>query len=206
MLKLNYIELVRGKHYMKKTLLSILQNYLQVFTKEEERQSIFKKYLDTHSDDECVDWNNFEGHIVAGGFIYAIKEKKFLALYHKDLHMYTYPGGHADKTDKNPLETSKREIEEETGLENLKQIKVTNKDLIPIDIDTHIISYNDRLNLPEHYHFDFRYLFVIDKIKDIKLDYSELSDYKWINIKELYSDPNLKKVANKIEQLLITEK
>lgn len=187
---------------MKNKILSILSSYLQVFPQEQERQSILKKYLETHNEEECIDWNNFDGHIVAGGFIYAIEDKKFLTLYHKDLNMYTYPGGHMDKEDKNPLETAKREISEETGLKNLFQLKVTEEELVPIDIDTHIIGHNDRLNLPEHYHFDIRYLFSIDKIKDIELDQSELSDYKWISIKELYNDPNYGKIASKIEQLI----
>lgn len=47
---------------------------------------------------------------------------------------------------------------EKTGLSNLEQLKLFENEQIPVDIDTHLIGYNKRLNLPAHYHFDFRYL------------------------------------------------
>ena len=147
-------------------------------------------YLNEHNSEELTDWNNFDGHIVAGGFIYAKEEDKFLVLYHNDLKMFLYPGGHVESNDINPLQASKREILEETGLNNLEQLKVSDDELIPIDIDTHKIGYNKRLNLPEHFHFDFRYLFMVDRISDIKTDTEELSSYKWISVEELSSDPN----------------
>ncbi len=191
---------------MKDILLNVLNNYLLLFPEEQQRQITLINYLDSHEDDELTDWNNFDGHIVAGGFIYAKEENKFLVLYHNDLKMFLYPGGHVDSSDANTLEASKREILEETGLTNLEQLKLTEDALIPIDIDTHKIGYNERLNLPEHYHFDFRYLFMVDKISDIKTDTEELSSYKWISVEELSSDPNYGMIANKIKKVLSSNK
>ena len=175
---------------------------IDVFPEEKDRQFILMKYLKNHKDEEIIDWNNFDGHVVASGFIYAKEENKFLVLYHNDMKMYLYPGGHIDSNDKNPLIASKREVKEETGLVNINNLKVSENELIPIDIDTHIISYNERLNLPEHYHFDIRYLFSIDKISDIKIDSEELSNYKWISLYELSNDINYGKVASKITKIL----
>ena len=93
-------------------------------------------------------------------------------------------------------------MEEETGLTNLEQLKLSDNNLIPIDIDTHIVGFNERLNLPEHYHFDFRYLFMVDKISDVKIDAEELSSYKWISLDELTNDPNYGRVATKIKKLI----
>ena len=191
---------------MKNILLKILADYLLVFPEEQLRQTVLIDYLNKHKDDEIVDWNNFAGHIVAGGFIYAKEEEKFLVLYHNDLKMFLYPGGHIDSTDINPLQAAKREVCEETGLSDLHQLEITDGKLIPIDIDTHKIGYNERLNLPEHYHFDFRYLFMVDKVSDIKTDTEELSSYKWISVEELSSDPNYGMIANKIKTLLRNNK
>ena len=191
---------------MRDILLKVLNNYLLLFPEEQQRQVTLINYLNGHKDEEITDWNNFDGHIVAGGFIYAKEENKFLVLYHNDLKMFLYPGGHVDSSDVNTLEASKREILEETGLSNLEQLKLTEDALIPIDIDTHKIGYNERLNLPEHYHFDFRYLFMVDKISDIKTDAEELSSYKWISVEELSSDPNYGRVANKIKKVLSSNK
>lgn len=191
---------------MKESLINLLNSYLILFPEESERQKLLIEYLESHEDDELIDWNNFDGHIVAGGFIYAKEENKFLVLYHNDLKMFLYPGGHVDSNDINTLFAAKREIAEETGLNDLEQLIVSDNELIPIDIDTHKIGYNERLNLPEHYHFDFRYLFIVDKISDIKADTEELSGYNWISVEELSSDPNYGMVANKIKKVLSNNK
>lgn len=134
------------------------------------------------------------------------KEKKFLVLYHKDLKMFLYPGGHINNDDNNPLCAAKREIKEETGLDNLKELNLSENELIPIDVDTHKIDYNERLNLPEHYHFEFRYLFIIDRICDIKIDTEELFKYRWIDIEELINDSNYGKIAIKLKKILSKSK
>ena len=187
---------------MKKIILNILKEYLSIYPKEQERQSKLLDYLNNYDDKEIIDWNNFNGHIVASGFIYSKYDKKFLVMYHNDMKIYTYPGGHIDSNDNNPLESAIREVKEETGLENFKEIAITKNELIPIDIDTHIINYNERLNLPQHYHFDFRYLFVIDKISNIEIDTSELSNYKWIDIEELSNNSNFGTIVEKLKKVI----
>ena len=181
-------------------LLKIIKLYLEIFPKENNRQKEIVKFIEEN--ENITDWNNFKGHIVVGGFIYAKKEKKFLLIYHKDLKMYLYPGGHVDANDMNPLSASRREVLEETGLTNLKQLSVCEDKLIPIDIDTHMIGYNERLKIPEHYHYDFRYLFTIDKIEDVNMDSEELDNYKWISMEELEHDPNYGRIVGKIKNIL----
>ena len=186
---------------MKKIALEILDKYLEIFPDEKERQKQLSEYLAIHSDSEITDWNNFDGHIVATGILYAKKENKFLVLFHKDLQLYLFPGGHSDPTDLSPLETSIRETKEETGLTNFDEVLLFNNKLIPIDIDTHIIEYNKNRNLPEHYHFDFRYLFSIEQIADIKIDEEESANFKWISIDEAKSNPRYLTVIEKIKKL-----
>lgn len=188
---------------MEKNLISgVVNKYLDFYKDEKERLHIFLEYLDKSDSDEISDWNNFDGHIVAGGFIYSLEEKKFLVLYHKDLKIYLYPGGHVDKEDANPLITARRDVLEETGINNLRLLNITSDEIVPIDIDTHMISYNERLDLPEHYHFEFRYLFVVDKINDIKVDISELGDYRWMDMDELYDNPYYGRIASKLDNML----
>lgn len=187
---------------MKEIMLNIIEKYLDIYPYEKNRLSILKEYIDKYNDKKIIDWNNFDGHIVASGFIYDKKTNKFLVLYHNDMKIYLYPGGHINNEDHNPLEAAIREVEEETGLNNLKIIRICDDELIPFDIDTHIIEYNERLDLPSHYHFDIRYLFEVDSINDIKIDEEELRDYKWIDYNELKNDLNFGKVIEKIENIL----
>jgi len=191
---------------MKDIVLNILSKYLEKFPDEQERQKKLVNYLNTHSDLQLTDWSNFDGHITAGGFVYAIKEEKILLLFHKELNMHLYPGGHSEPNDENPLNTAIREVFEETGLDKLELVKICDDKLVPIDIDTHIIGYNKKRNLPEHYHFDFRYLFTIDEITNVKLDEEESSDYKWTDINALYENKNDEKVEYKIKEIIIKYK
>lgn len=187
---------------MKDVLLKIINDYLLLFPEEKIRQKEVIKYLQNHTNEQIIDWNNFNGHIVAGGFVYSKEQNKFLVLYHKDLKMFLYPGGHIKIDDKNPLYAAKREITEETGLNSLEQLILSDNELLPIDIDTHLIEYNKRLDLPKHYHFEFRYLFIVDKNVELKIDNEEISDYKWVDINKLNNDPNYGKIAQKIKILL----
>ena len=187
---------------MKELLLNLLKDYLKIFPNEIERQKDICAYLNNHESANIIDWNNFSGHIVAGGFIYAKKEKKFLVLHHRDLDMFLYPGGHIDISDANPLEAAIREVIEETGIKDIKEVILSNNKLIPIDIDTHTIPYNERLNLPSHKHFEFRYLFTIETVEIVQLDYDESSEYKWISMEELYNDKNFGTIAKKINSII----
>ena len=170
---------------MKDLIINILDRYFVLYSNEVNRLEKFKDFINNSTDEELSDWNNFNGHIVASAFIYAKNEKKLLLVYHNDFNMYVYPGGHMEFDDNTPLEAAIREIKEETGLDNLEQVVIGDDILVPIDIDIHNIEYNEKLDLPRHYHFDFRYLFVVDDIKDITLDSEELSDYKWVSIKDV---------------------
>ena len=188
-------------------ILNIVNKYLELFPEEFKRQEKLLDYLKNHNDKEITDWNNFDGHIVATGFIYALKEEKFLVLHHKDLDMLLCPGGHMDSNDANPFVTAKREAKEETGIDDLKLLKIANDEkLVPFDIDTHIVKFNQRLNLPEHYHFDFRYIFIIDKIKNVKIDEDETSSYKWVDIDQFEAETSYGKILSKIKQMLSKNK
>lgn len=168
---------------MKDKVINIVNKYSKIF--KDEDVTLLNKFLENHNDEEIIDWNNFDGHIVASGFLYAKKEDKFLVLFHKDMNTYIYPGGHVDKGDADPLDAAKREVEEETGVCHFKVLGVMSDELVPMDIDIHTIPYNERLDLPEHFHFDFRYLFVVDEICRVFIDSEESNGYKWVGLNEL---------------------
>ena len=188
---------------MKDLFLELINKYLYLFPEEKGKYKEFTEYLNNNND--VTDWNNFNGHVVVGGFIYAKKEKKFLVIYHNDLKMYLYPGGHIDNSDLNPLEAVKREIKEETGITNINEIVLSDNNLIHIDINIHMIPYNERLDLKEHYHYEFRYLFTIDSIQEVTLDTTESSSFKWIDINELKDNENFGEIVKKFEGIIAYE-
>lgn len=184
------------------TVEDVVTYYLKKFPDEKDRLSILKSYLKKNNSKSRIDWNNINGHITVGVFVYCKKKDKFLVLYHKDLKMYLYPGGHVDSNDSSLVAAAKRELIEETGISNFN---IFNDGNIPIDIDTHIIPFNERVNMPEHYHFDFRYLFFIDSVCDVILDREECSNYKWVSSFDLLNDKNYGNVVGKIKDILREE-
>lgn len=102
---------------VKEEVLLIVNEYLSLFPNEKKRLSLLLDYLSHSTSEEITDWNNKKGHLTAGAFLYCKTEDKFLVLYHKDLKMYLYPGGHIDGEDESLLEAAKRELKEETALE-----------------------------------------------------------------------------------------
>lgn len=76
---------------MKENIQIILNEYLKVFPDEEEKLFLLNRYLKQSIVEEITDWNNQNGHITIGAFVYSQREDKFLVLYHKDLEMYLYP-------------------------------------------------------------------------------------------------------------------
>ncbi len=188
---------------MKKSVVnSIVEKYLQIFPNEKDRLSALEKFLVDTSDSAICDWNNACGHITAGGFVFCQTTKRFLVMWHKDLAMYLYPGGHCEPNDHSPLERAKSEVQEETGLK-VTNLKVFEDELIPLDIDTHTIPFNKRVNMPEHLHFDFRYVFVTLDESGVAIDEEEMANYKWIDEAALSSDPNYGSIINKLKNILM---
>lgn len=185
---------------MKNNAKEILDNYLNIYD-EKDKLSILSDFLDKYNEDEIIDWNNFYGHIVASAFVYSKSDKLFLTLYHKEFNTYIYPGGHIIKEDNTILDAAKREVKEEIGIKDIKVININNNELILIDIDIHNIAYNKKLDLPPHYHFDFRYFFSVDEIKEVILD-NESEDYKWISLEEIKNNPHYGHIYKKLENIV----
>lgn len=185
---------------MEEQIKEIINEYLILFPEENNRLQKLNSYL-SETKGDITDWNNFEGHLTVGAFIFCENTKEFLLLKHKDLDMYLYPGGHIDSSDSSLLDAAKRELLEETGITNATYYNISSNYLIPLDIDTHIIPQNERLNLPAHYHFDFRYLFYIKDKESIIYDKEEISSYKWISEEELSNHHEFGLIIDKINNI-----
>ena len=93
------------------------------------------------------------GHFTSSAFI-VNSEGAFLFLFHRKLQRWLQPGGHMepDSGELCPIQTARREAEEETGLEGLELVIER-----PIDLDIHWIPARGEQR--RHAHLDLRYLF-----------------------------------------------
>ena len=175
----------------------ILEEYLKIYPEEANIQKPLKDFLKDNI--ELSNPKSSKGHMTAMAIVYCENLNSILLLQHKDLNVWLAPGGHSELNDTSMLETAIRELKEETGLTNLKCVSMSNNILVPLDINSHLIPKSDKKNMPEHYHHDFRYLFIIENEKEIKIDDKESNSYIWVNINELNNDKIFGVIVKKIK-------
>ena len=190
---------------MKNNIKEIIKKYLEYYPQEKDNLSKLIELVNNEEDvSNLFNRKNFKGHITASGFIYCKSERKLLLLEHKALNKYIQPGGHVEKEDNQMIDAAKREIKEETGLSNLNNISIINDINIPFDINSHYIPENVKKMEDGHYHHDFRYLFTVDNIENINIDYNESNNYKWVSIDDIINDDNfglsIKKIVTLIDE------
>ena len=190
---------------MKNNIKEIINKYLEYYPQEKDNLSKLIELVNNEEDvSNLFNRKNFKGHITVSGFIYCKSERKLLLLEHKALNKYIQPGGHVEKEDNQMIDAAKREIKEETGLSNLNNISIINDINIPFDINSHYIPENVKKMEDEHYHHDFRYLFTVDNIEHINIDYNESNNYKWVSIDDIINDDNfglsIKKIVTLIDE------
>lgn len=182
-------------------------------------QTLFEKYIKLHpsevddlkllsdqlnESDDITSRKNFIGHVTASAFVINEHTKQVLLLEHKTLAKLLQPGGHIEPQDKTLLESTLREIEEETGLQPSALVPrpVTPRDQqVPFDIDTHFIPENPKKGEPGHYHHDFRYVYTT-KSSNVEIDPTESNNYKWVDWDHFSEIPNFMHIADKIDAIL----
>jgi len=178
----------------------ILQAYLEIYP-EQNLKADFEKLFSTKK--SITSRQNFYGHITASAIVLDQTLTKVLLIEHKKLGKLIQPGGHVDETDESLFSAANREVIEETGFNDLSSLDIFSKKDIPIDIDIHLIPENIKKNEPEHLHFDFRYLFILNSDSQGNISEEEIDGYKFVSINELFTEePSLSRVAKKVVNFL----
>lgn len=126
---------------------------------------------------DCLERSNLAGHLTASAFVVDRERRRLLLIHHKALNRWLQPGGHADG-DPDLLGVACREVLEETGLEALEPVS-----LRPFDLDIHPIP--ERKGVPEHLHYDVRFLFEADGAFSPQGDEREVHGAAWVPLEEL---------------------
>ena len=149
-----------------------LKNQLQVYrTPYEEESDFIRDFIELTDDPLAFKRERLEGHFTASAWIVNKKRTHTLLTLHRKLGRWLQLGGHADGNE-NLLEVAMKEAEEESGLKSLKMVDST-----IFDIDKHIIP--QRPHVPEHFHFDVRYLIEADINEPLQISDESIS-LAWI--------------------------
>lgn len=180
----------------------IVNDYLELNKEEREKLSDVCDQLGNKDDISMIDRKNFIGHFTASTFVISSTSKKLLMIHHKALDKYLQPGGHIELSDANPLEGSKRELFEETGIDaKFLEYRCINSlnPLVPLNISVHIIPENLEKKEKAHYHYDLQYLFFARKELRVNIDPDEVNSFEWIDLGKLEEMSEYKIIAEKIK-------
>jgi 8-oxo-dGTP pyrophosphatase MutT (NUDIX family) len=123
-------------------------------------------------------------------------------VFHKKLKMWLQPGGHIEPRDGNLVETARREVREETGLEGLELEEPL------FDIDVHRIPAWGQT--PAHLHHDVRCLMRAPHL-DVRAG-DDVSDARWFDLQMVASsnhhladgfgtDGSVRRIAARLSEL-----
>jgi 8-oxo-dGTP pyrophosphatase MutT (NUDIX family) len=138
---------------MHDSILQMLGDYQTCYPDESSTVERFKDLVTTQVG--CLDRNCLPGHLTASAFVLSRNSAKTALVFHRKLNLWINPGGHADG-DPHLEKVALKEVEEETGLTALVAIYRRNLP-IPLDLDIHHIPEHG--GMPQHLHFDVRFLF-----------------------------------------------
>lgn len=168
-------------------LISVLENYKPFDLTEEAHRIEVLRFL-TASNDPFYK-TNLTGHITVSAVILNMQKNSILLLWHSKLSRWLQPGGHCEEQDKSLIDASFRELQEETGI-NSKYIHQVQEDIF--DVDVHKIPERD--NVPNHIHYDLRYLFASSINIELGIGFS------WVKLEELAinDEKSLSRLAQKL--------
>ena len=149
----------------------------------------FIRFVDTQP--ACFDRSLTIGHVTGSAWIVDPACNKVLLVHHKKLGLWLQPGGHCDG-DADVAHVAEKETREETGLETFHIFK---NEIFDLDIHQ-IPRWKD---IPEHLHYDVRFLIHADSTQSIQVS-DESNDLKWFRLDQVAtagSDHSVIRMAKK---------
>lgn len=167
---MQFIEALRS--YRAKLVMSPVQLHSPERIAEAERCI---QFLTT--DSNCFERSNSYGHFTGSSLIVDDEARKTLLVHHKKYGKWVQAGGHCDGiTD--PFFTAWEEAFQETGLKDIRPISPW----VIADINVEMVpTYRD---VPEHLHFDIRYVFSASSLAEISVS-DESNDVIWVDVARL---------------------
>lgn len=187
---------------MNKKLYQQISEYVPCNEREELDKQIMLEFIKNNGD--VLTRDNKMAHMTTSAWIVNKDRTKVLMIYHNIYDSWAWVGGHADG-DEDLLRVVKKEIEEETGVKNVKLLFDGIYGLNIVTVDNHI-KRGKVVN--SHLHFDIEYLFEADENELIRIKEDENSGVKWIDINEVenYSSeekmkPIYRNLTNKLKDI-----
>ena len=122
--------------------------------------------------------DNKIAHMTTSGWITNKDRNKILMIYHNIYDSWAWVGGHADG-DEDLMHVVRKEIEEETGISDIKFLSDEIYGLNIVTVDNHIKRGKE---VNSHLHFDIEYLIEADDTIPLQIKEDENSGVQWVDI------------------------
>ena len=178
--------------------LSQLDAYAAMYPEEQATVSEFRAFVGAHAD--CFERSCVPGHVTGSAWILSRDGRRFLLTHHRKLGKWLQLGGHADGEAKTH-EVAMREAFEESGIKDFGLL-ATDGELVPLDIDVHVIPA--RGDEPEHRHYDVRWLLVA-QTEELTVNEAESKELRWVPMAEMESycqEESLWRMGEKVRAIL----
>lgn len=180
----------------RQSLISEIKQYQSEFEAEETFKTRILQLLQTYPN--CFERSLLLGHVTASAWVLNHSKNAVLLLHHAKLNKWLQPGGHADGNE-DVRQVALKEAEEETGISGFEmgvnQI---------FDIDIHTIP--KRKSVPEHEHFDIRFMLIAPKGAVPSINH-ESNAMEWVPIDELekrvQNEPSLFRMYLKTNRIFV---
>jgi ADP-ribose pyrophosphatase len=140
---------------------------------------------------DCFERSLLIGHVTGSGWIVNRARTHTLLMHHKKLDKWFQPGGHCDG-DPDVQAVALKEAVEETGL----AVSAVNNHIF--DVNNHIIPR--RNDIPEHTHYDIRFLLEAEMTAGDLPSNSEALAVRWIDLNEVHLYNNSRSIMRMVEK------
>lgn len=144
-------------------------------------------------------------HFTASSFVFNETFTKVLFIYHKIYDSWGWMGGHMDGC-YNFYDVAKKEVFEESGAKNLKDVFEG-----PVSIEVLPVWYHikDRKPISSHMHLNVTYAFFANDNEPLRLNEEETNGVKWIPVEKItdyVTEPEMLPIYIKIIERVQNEK
>ena len=161
-----------------------IKQYQPANDHEQADKNIILKYMDTYPD--IFERSNEFAHMTASAWVCNHSRNKILMAYHNIYKSFSWLGGHCDGN-KDCLQVALKEVQEESGVTNVKPLSY---DLASLEVLTVNGHYKHGKYVPSHLHLNVTYFIEADDTQPLKIKQDENSAVKWFDIDEAVETSN----------------
>lgn len=157
-------------------LKELLASYSPCCEQEENDKSMMLRFLEQNSN--ALLRENAVAHFTASAWVLNQDESRLLLIYHNIYNAWAWTGGHADG-EEDLLAVAVREVQEETGIQNVRPAQEGIFSIEALTVDGHI--KNGRY-VSSHLHLNVTYLLHADDRDTLSVKPDENSGVRWVPV------------------------